>query len=114
MTPDHSAAIPRPPYIAVIFSSQRTQDGDAEYAAMADRMAELAKTMPGYLGIESVRGADGFGITVSYWKDEESVRHWQQHVEHLDVQRLGRAQWYSSFELRVCKVERAYGFKRSS
>jgi len=109
---DQPAATPRPPYVAVIFSSQRTAGSDAEYAATADRMVELAMSMPGYLGVESVRGADGFGITVSYWKDEESVRNWQQHAEHLEAQRRGREQWYSRFELRVCRVERAYGFTR--
>ena len=79
---------------------------------MADRMFELAQSMPGYLGFESVRGADGFGITVSYWTNEEAVSHWQQHAEHLNAQRLGRKKWYEKFELRVCRVERAYGFER--
>ena len=112
MNADQPARTPKPPYVAVVFSSLRTEGGSDEYAAMADRMAELAKTMPGYLGVESVRGADGFGITVSYWKDEESVRQWQQNAEHLEAQRLGRAQFYSRFELRVCRVERAYGFTK--
>ena len=26
---------------------------------------------PGFLGVESVRGADGLGITVSYWPSPE-------------------------------------------
>jgi heme-degrading monooxygenase HmoA len=114
MNADQPARTPKPPYVAVIFSSQRMPDDGADYAAMADRMVEMAKTMPGYLGVESVRGSDGFGITVSYWKDEESVRHWQQNAEHLEAQRLGREKWYERFETRVCKVERAYGFQKPS
>jgi hypothetical protein len=55
------ATTPEPPYYAVIFSSQRTE-GDRGYANVADRMAELAAQQPGFLGIETVRGADGFGI----------------------------------------------------
>ncbi len=67
MTPSSPfAQTPEPPYYAVIFSSLRT-DGDASYAQMADRMVELAAQQPGFLGAESTRGADGFGITVSYW-----------------------------------------------
>ena len=54
-----------PPYIAVIFSSQR-RDDDEGYAAMAERMVALAATQPGFLGIESARSADGFGITVAF------------------------------------------------
>ena len=58
-------AMPRPPYWAVIFSSLR-RDGDNGYAEMADRMVRLAEVQPGFLGAESSRDAQGFGITVSY------------------------------------------------
>jgi heme-degrading monooxygenase HmoA len=101
---------PEPPYYAVIFSSQRADTDPAGYEATAARMVELAASMPGFLGIESVRGADGFGITVSYWDSEENIRRWQQHAEHLVAQQRGRDVWYKRFELRVCKVERANGF----
>lgn len=102
------ATTPSPPYYAVIFTSQRTE-GDNGYDAMADRMAELAVTMPGYLGVESLRGPDGFGITVSYWQDEASIAHWKAVGEHREAQRRGHAEWYTRFETRVAKVERAYG-----
>lgn len=97
----------KPPYYAVVFSSQRTPS-DNGYGAMGDRMVELAAQQPGYLGVESVRGADGFGITVSYWESESAIRNWKAQAEHLEAQRLGRQQWYEHFELRVAKVERAY------
>jgi len=102
------AALPVPPYLAVIFSSQR-REGDQGYEAMADRMVELAQGQPGFLGVESARDADGFGITVSYWKDEASIAAWKAHAEHTVAQRLGREQWYGRFHLRVCRVEREYG-----
>jgi heme-degrading monooxygenase HmoA len=100
-----------PPYFAVIFSSQRSSDPDAhpdEYDATARRMMELAETMPGFLGVESVRGADGFGITVSYWKDEESIAHWRRHSEHALAQQRGKQEWYFHYELRIARVERGY------
>ena len=96
-----------PRYLAVIFASQRTP-GDNAYGVMAERMAELAKTMPGYLGIESARGEDGFGITVSYWKDEASIREWKAHFEHQAAQDRGKREWYLHYELRIARVERAY------
>lgn len=108
------AEMPQPPYFAVIFSSVRTAGNAEEYGAMADRMVELAKSMPGFLGIESTRGSDGFGITVSYWTDEDAIRHWREHADHLVAQKLGREKWYARFELRVCRVERAYGFDRQT
>jgi heme-degrading monooxygenase HmoA len=102
------AQTPEPPYYAVIFTSQRTDD-DRGYSKMADRMVELAKTMPGYLGVESVRDNTGVGITVSYWKTEEDIRNWKQNAEHSRAQEAGKSTWYSEYALRVAKVERAYG-----
>jgi heme-degrading monooxygenase HmoA len=102
------AQTPKPPYYAVIFSSHRTS-GDNGYGKMSDHMVELAKEQPGYLGVESVRGADGFGITVSYWESEEAIRHWKAHAEHLVAQETGIRHWYEHYDLRIAKVERAYG-----
>lgn len=102
------ASTPAPPYYAVIFSSRR-EDGDAGYAHMAERMVELAAQQPGFLGVESARGADGFGITVSYWSSLESIAAWKANAELLAAQELGRSVWYEHFELRIAKVERGYG-----
>jgi heme-degrading monooxygenase HmoA len=104
--------MPTPPYYAVIFTSVRTPQDPAGYAAAADRMVELARQQPGFLGIESARGTDGLGITVSYWTSEEAIRAWRENAEHLVVQARGREQWYAQFELRVARVERAYSFSR--
>lgn len=101
------ANTPPPPYYAVIFSSQRTE-GDHGYVAMAERMHELALAQPGCMGAESARDEAGFGITVSYWKDEASLKAWKQVASHLAAQRLGKERWYSHYELRVAVVERAY------
>jgi heme-degrading monooxygenase HmoA len=101
------AKLPEPPCYAVIFSAQRTPV-DAGYAETADRMVELASAMPGYLGMESARGDDGFGITVSYWASEEDIANWKSEGEHRQAQDGGKAMWYEHYELRVAKVERAY------
>jgi len=97
-----------PPYYAVIFSSQRTE-GDQGYAAMADRMEALARQQPGFLGMDSARGADGFGITVSYWTSEAAIAAWKAHLDHEAARALGRERWYAHFDVRVARVERAYG-----
>ncbi len=106
--PAPSANTPAPPYYVVIFSSQRTGVEEG-YGAIAQRMVELAREQPGFLGIESVRGADGFGLTVSYWQTAEAITAWKANVEHLDAQAIGKVQWYARYQLRVARVERAYG-----
>jgi heme-degrading monooxygenase HmoA len=98
---------PAPPYYAVIFTSQRTAE-DQGYGLMADRMVELASSQPGFLGVESTRGADGLGITVSYWKDEASIKAWKANAQHQVAQATGKKVWYADYMLRVAKVERAY------
>ncbi|MEO8889110.1 MAG: antibiotic biosynthesis monooxygenase [Jatrophihabitantaceae bacterium] len=106
---DSLAATPEPPYTAVIFTSRRT-DGDRGYAAMSDRMDELAAQQPGFLGVESAR--EDVGITISYWATPEHARAWKSVAEHRGAQHLGRATWYSAYRVRIATVEREYGFER--
>ncbi len=102
------AQTPAPPYYAVIFTSQRTE-GDQGYGDMAERMVALAHEQPGFLGVESARGAGGFGITVSYWESTQAIANWKSHAEHRIAQETGKTRWYADYQLRVAKVERAYG-----
>ena len=95
---------------AVIFTSRLR--GDEGYGAIGDRMEDLARIQPGYLGHDSVRGEDGTGITVSYWASEEAVKTWRANAEHLAAQIMGRQRYYEWFRLDVCRVERTYGFER--
>ncbi|MEL6789341.1 MAG: antibiotic biosynthesis monooxygenase [Pseudomonadota bacterium] len=101
-------------HYAVIFaSSLRPQnDGGAAYDDMAQTMATLAATMPGYLGHVSARDAHGFGITVSYWKSEEAILNWKQQVDHAAARDAGCHQWYTEYSVEVTRIERAYRWKR--
>lgn len=95
---------------AVIFSSQRSPDDAEGYGKAADEMERLARAQPGFLGIESARGTDGFGITVSYWESLAAIDAWRAVAEHRAAQRMGREKWYQSYRLRVARVERDYSF----
>ena len=97
-------------YSAVIFTAQRSLSGDDIYDITADRMVLLARRQPGFLGVESVRGDDGIGITVSYWVDRDAIANWRQQAEHLAAQALGRQEFYEWYRVRVAEVvaERAF------
>ena len=73
---------------------------------MAAKIVSLAELQPGYLGIESAR--ENVGITVSYWRDLESIRQWKNQAEHLEAQALGKSRWYSAYTTRIALVERDY------
>ena len=90
----------------VVFTSTRTVGDDAAYGEMAEHMVRLAAEQPGYVGIESTRGGDGFGITASYWESEAAIRNWKANVEHRQAQARGREQWYAGFHLCIARVER--------
>jgi heme-degrading monooxygenase HmoA len=108
---DMIANTPKPPYYAVIFTSEKSEFNDG-YEDTAERMIELAKQEQGFLGLESAR--EEIGITVSYWKDLDSIRKWKLNSEHQLAQRKGRSEWYKNYKTRICVVERDYDFKKDS
>jgi len=103
------AETPTPPYYAVIFTSIRTE-GDNNYGDMAERMVLLARDQDGFLGVESARNE--IGITVSYWRDLESIKKWKENSEHKTARENGRKLWYTSFKTRIAKVESDYDFHK--
>lgn len=104
------ADTPEPPYYAVIFSSMQSDDLQG-YEQTANHMLALARLQDGYLGVESAREA--IGITVSYWRDLESIKHWKQQAEHRLAQAMGRERWYRRYKTRIALVERDYGMDLS-
>jgi heme-degrading monooxygenase HmoA len=107
------APLPPPPYVAVLFTSLQTGADTDGYAAMADRMDQLAAAQPGYVGIESVHDASGFGITISYWATESDAVAWKQVADHLGAQQMGRERWYRRYVVRVASVTRQYDWYRA-
>lgn len=106
---DTIAKTPQPPYFAVIFTSTRTNIENG-YEEMAAEMEKLVKVQPGFLGFESAR--ENIGITISYWKDMESIKNWRENAAHEKARENGRKMWYESFKVRIAKVERDYGFEK--
>jgi len=100
---------PKPPYYAVIFSTLRTSV-DEGYMETTKRMEALAKQQDGYLGLESARNK--IGITVSYWKSLDAILKWRNNAEHTLAREKGKELWYKKYQLRICKVEREYGFEK--
>jgi heme-degrading monooxygenase HmoA len=100
---------PKPPYYAVIFTSQRTPN-DNGYGDMAEKMVKLASKERGFLGVESARDSD-LGITISYWDSIEAIQQWKEHSAHKIAQEKGKTEWYKNYSVRICKVERDYSFE---
>jgi heme-degrading monooxygenase HmoA len=99
--------------ISVIFIAQRTLEDDSGYTDAAEAMDALAALQPGYLGMDSVRGADGLGITISYWASDNDAKAWRDQPGHAKIREQGRNLWYSSYSLHVASVERSYDWTKS-
>jgi heme-degrading monooxygenase HmoA len=97
------------PYYAVIFTSIRTEV-ENDYDETSYKMEELAKQQPGFLGMDSARNE--VGITISYWDSVDDVKNWKQNLDHQIAQKNGKERWYSSYHVRICKVEREYSFNK--
>ncbi|MBY0595345.1 antibiotic biosynthesis monooxygenase family protein [Bacillus bingmayongensis] len=99
------------PYYAVIFTSQLSQD-TTDYSDVAEEMEKLAKEQPGFIDVESARDTSGLGITISYWESLEAIQQWRENAAHTIARQRGREQWYESFHMKICVVEREYNFQR--
>ena len=95
----------QPPYYAVIFTANRSENLKG-YKELSEKLFNIAQTQSGFLGIESA-GVD-FEITVSYWKDLESISAWKANPDHIVGQTLGSRTWYKNDKVRIAKVEREY------
>ena len=107
------ARTPEPPYWSVIFTSVRAKSpggSDDGYDATARRMFSMAARQPGFLGVDTAR--EDVGITVCYWTDEASIAAWKRDADHAFAQYEGKTRWYDAYEIRIARVERAYGFRR--
>jgi heme-degrading monooxygenase HmoA len=110
----YPAAMPTPPNdaIAVIFLSGRNATDEAGYGAAARAMEAAAAMREGYLGIDSARGGDGVGITISWWHDEAAALAWRDDPDHARIRDRGRAIWYDWYRVIVASVGRAYEWTR--
>lgn len=97
------------PYYAVIFTASRTENLDG-YKEMSEKLYLLAKDQPGFLGIESVDGE--FEITISYWKDLESIAKWKSHPVHITAQSAGAKSFYKNYKFKITKVEREFEWEK--
>ncbi len=100
--------------VVVTFVARRNGRDEAGYAAAAERMDSLAATQPGYRGVDSVRDAEGLGITLSYWADAASAIAWRDHPEHAATREQGRERWYDFYAVTVATVTRDYWWRAVS
>lgn len=92
--------------VVTIFRSRLKPGAEAEYGEWAERMSQLAKTMPGYVSHKGFVAPDGERVTIVEFASEEAQRAWRMHPEHVAAQKKGRQDFYAEYRLQVGRVER--------
>jgi heme-degrading monooxygenase HmoA len=101
----------KPNYFAVIFTSTLVDQNDPVYHKFSTQMQGEIQITPVFLGMETYREATGKGVTISYWESKKEIQQWKENAKYLLAQQYFKSHAYSRFELKTCRVERAYEFK---
>jgi heme-degrading monooxygenase HmoA len=91
----------------VVIFRAKIRNLDPQYTQTAARMRELALTEFGCVEFHAVTEGDQ-EVALSYWPDEESIRAWKMHPEHLQAQKMGVEFWYESYSLQIAEITREY------
>ena len=97
--------------IAVIFEVVPRADQKDAYLAAAASLRQHLEGLDGFISIERFESLTQPGklVSLSFWRDEESVRRWRNLDAHRDVQRAGLERIFEDYRLRVASVLRDYG-----
>lgn len=96
--------------VVTVFRSRLKATAQPDYGAMAARMSELARAMPGYLSHKVFVADDGERVTIAEFADQVSHDAWRRHAEHGAAQGHGRSHFYSEYKVQVCEVKRESSF----
>jgi len=97
--------------LVVLFRSKLVPEPEG-YAAMADEMESLARSMPGFVDVKAYKSEDGERLTVVWWEDEDTLRAWRTNARHLVAQQAGRERWYEYYDMDVAQIVRRKRFDR--
>ena len=84
-------------------------DYDADFFALDDRIATIARAIPGYLGEETWENtANGLISNVYYWDSMEALQQLMSHPTHREAKQA-QAKWLRGYQVVIAEVVRTYG-----
>jgi heme-degrading monooxygenase HmoA len=97
--------------IAVIFEVWPKTDRKGDYFDIAATLKPELEKIDGFISVERFASLSDEGkiLSLSFWRDEDSVKRWRTHFEHRAAQGKGRREVFRDYRLRVAAVLRDYG-----
>ena len=97
--------------IAVIFEVWPNAAHRQDYFDIAATLKPELEKIEGFISVERFASLteEGKILSLSFWRDEDSVKRWRTHVEHRAAQRAGRGGIFRNYRLRIGSVVRDYG-----
>jgi len=96
--------------IAVLFEAMAVSEKRDRYFQLAEQLKPLLSDIDGFISIErfqSTTNPEKF-ISLSWWKDEEAIKHWKKNVHHKLAQDEGKSTIFSFYKINVLTSTREY------
>ncbi|MBD2812140.1 antibiotic biosynthesis monooxygenase [Xenorhabdus sp. Vera] len=97
--------------LAVIFEVEIAENQSERYFDTAAAIGPLLNSIPGFISVERFQSLNHNNkyLSLSYWRDEESIKQWRHTSQHLEAQELGRNGVFADYHLKVAAIIRNYG-----
>jgi len=97
--------------IAVIFEVIPNEGKKEEYLDIAANLRPELNNIEGFISIERFQSFNDPEkvLSLSFWKDEESIQQWRNLEMHRNAQSKGRNEIFKEYHLRIATVVRDYG-----
>lgn len=97
--------------IAVIFEVTPAAGKKDEYFTIAAALKPVLEKVEGFISIERFQSINDPEkvLSLSFWKDEESIKQWRNTEMHRLAQSKGRESIFKDYRLRIADVSRDYG-----
>ena len=97
--------------LVTVFRSRLHPGVHEEYVALVEKIAAIARTMPGYISHKGFFADDGERVTIVEFEHEEGLRAWRTNPDHIAAQKLARTKYYTEYNVQICRLERESKFK---
>lgn len=96
--------------IAVIFEAWPHNDHYQRYLDLAAELKPLLADLDGFISVERFESLAEPGklLSLSFWRDEESIRKWRSLELHRAAQSVGRTEIFHDYHLHIAEVTRDY------